>query len=331
MLGNLCTTSLGALGIGITGVIILVLSAQYTVNKLIKLSRHFGVSGTFVGLTVMSVGTSLPEIGSHLMASIGILTGELDYKIASSTVLGANIGSDVVQQTFVLGMVIFLMGSLTFSKDFLKRSYSLMIGTTLMCLILGWDGRYSRFDGLILFGTFIWYMWYLYRFEQKSPKQKVEELKHSIGVEILLAFLSLCILLFSSAIVLRAVECLVHTTGLGGSLIGVFTLGVASALPEMFTAIMGIRQHAEGISIGTLIGSNITNPLVAIGLGSMISTYYVPRPLILWDLPMETITAALLLVWLLTHKRKLGKGAAVYLMVLYFAYAIIRIMYFGVD
>lgn len=331
MLDNLCTSVLGTAVVGIIGVIILVMSAEYTVNKLIKLAHHFGVSGTFVGLTVMSIGTSLPEIGSHLMASLGILTGKLDYKIASSTVLGANIGSDVVQQTFVLGMVIFVMGSLTFSKDFLKRNYSLMIGTTLMCLILGWDGKYSRIDGLILFGTFVWYMWYLYKNEEGRPKHKIEELKYSPRVEMLLTFCALGVLLFSSAIVLRSVECIVHMTGLGGSMIGVFTLGLASALPEMFTAIMGLRQHAAGISLGTLIGSNIINPLVAIGLGSIISTYYVPKPLIYWDLPMETITAALLLIWLFMHKRKLGRGGAIYLMALYFAYAIIRIIYFGVD
>jgi len=102
-------------------------------------------------------------------------------------------------------------------------------------------------------------------------------------------------------------------------------------LPEFITAVMSIRKGAKGIAVGTLVGSNITNPLVAIGLGGMLSTYYVPKPLIFWDLPMETITAALLLVWLFKHKRKLGRGGAIYLMCLYFAYAAIRIIYFTVD
>ena len=69
----------------------------------------------------------------------------------------------------------------------------------------------------------------------------------------------------------------VMTTGVGGSLIGVVTLGVASALPELTTALAGARQKAHGISLGTLVGSNITNPLVAIGGGALISTYWIPR------------------------------------------------------
>jgi cation:H+ antiporter len=316
--------------IGLIGIIILMLSAEFVVANLIKIARHFGVSNTFMGLTVLSIGTSLPEIGSHLAASIGILTESLDYKIASATVLGANIGSDVVQQTFVLGLVIFLMGSLTFTTAFLKRSYSVMVGTTLMCIILGWDFHYSRLDGAILFGTFVVYMYYLYKKEQDSPEH-TKKVSNNIWLDIFYVICGMIVLLISSSIVLKIVELIVNKTGVGGSLIGVVTLGVASALPEMITAISGLRQKATGISLGTLIGSNITNPLVAIGLGSLISTYYIPRPLIYWDLPMETITAAALLIWLFMTKKKLGRWGAVYLMALYFVYLAIRIVYFGVD
>lgn len=321
---------LGNSVIGVLSIALLILSAEYVVGKLIKLARHFGVSNTFVGLTVLSIGTSLPEIGSHLVASFGILTETLDYRIASSTVLGANIGSDVIQQTFVLGVVIFIMGSVVFPKTFLRRSYSMMIATTLMTLVLGWDGTISRIDGLILFGTFLWYMWFLYRHEERKKLIR-EKLENHVGVEVLLTLGGMMILLGSSMAVLKVTEFIVLKTGIGGSLIGVLTLGVASALPEMFTAIMGLKKRAMGISIGTLIGSNITNPLVAIGLGGLVSTYFVPKPLVYWDLPMETITAALLLGWLFLHKRRLGRDGALYLIGLYFFYAIIRIVFFNGD
>jgi cation:H+ antiporter len=316
--------------LGLVSIAVLILSAEYVVNKLIDIAQHYGVSHTFMGLTVLSLGTSLPEIASHLVASFGILSGKLDYTIASSTVLGANIGSDVVQQTLVLGIVIFIIGSITFSKSFLKKSYSVMVGTTLLTLILGWDQHISRLDGLILFGTFIAYILYLYSTENKT-KIKKKATKTPIAKNVLLTLLGLVVLLISSIIVLNITEYIVIQTGIGGSLIGVLTLGIASALPEMFTAIIGIKKKATGISLGTLIGSNITNPLVAIGLGGMISTYYVPKPLIYWDLPMETISALLLLLYLVFTKRKLGRKGAVYLIALYFVYATIRIMFFAID
>jgi cation:H+ antiporter len=171
---------------------------------------------------------------------------------------------------------------------------------------------------------------YLYKLEDKTPIS-VEEQKHHIHWDVTFAIIGLVILLGSSTIVLRTAEILVHTTGLGGSLIGVLSLGVASALPELFTAIQGARKGEKGIAIGTLIGSNITNPLLAIGVGSLISTYVAPRPLIFWDLPFGILSACLLLIWLLYHKKKVDKGGAIYLILLYFVYIGIRIWFFSVD
>ncbi len=316
--------------LGILGIIVLVYSAEYVVNRLVLLAHHYGVSDAFVGMTAMSIGTSLPEIGSHLVASWGILTGRLGYETASGTVLGANIGSDVIQQTFVLGLVIFIVGGLTFSDDFLKHNYSMMVATTLMCIILGLDGTYSRWDGALLLLVFVWYMYHLYARQDFDVPEK-EPLTRPAYVEILLALGGMAVLLGSSYIVLDVTEFVVEQTGLGSSLIGVFSLGLASALPELFTAIHGIREGAAGISLGTLIGSNITNPLVAIGGGSLLSTYFVPKPLVYWDLPMETVTAGLLLLYLFQTDRKLDRWGAAYLMVLYFVYAFVRMQYFAVD
>jgi cation:H+ antiporter len=161
------SSSLGVnIAIGVVTLAILVLSADMAVAKLVGLADYFNLSATFMGMTVVSLATSIPEISAHLTASAGILGGTLDYQIGSSIVLGANIGSDVVQQTFILGLVVFASGGLYFRRYFLTKSMLPMIGTTLMCLILGWDRVYSRLDGVILFGTFIAYAYYLYRDEQ---------------------------------------------------------------------------------------------------------------------------------------------------------------------
>jgi len=319
------------IGIGIVALLVLMGSAEIAVRKIIILLRHYGYSTTFGGLVIFSITTSFPEIFSHLAASFGILSGTLNYEIASSVVLGANIGSDVIQQTLVLGIVVLLMGGLVFKKDFLKIAYLPMIATTLMCIILGWDGIYSRIDGFILFVTFIAYMIFLYKREEHK-KTKISHIKDVYLVrDISISMVCMVFILASAHFLLSAAQQIVLITGLGGSLIGVVSLGVVAASPELFTAISGLRQKALGISLGTLIGSNITNPLVAIGGGALISTYWVPRPLVYWDLPMETITAALLLLYLIKTKGKLGKGGAFYLMALYFAYLLIRIFFFNVD
>ena len=327
--------------VGLAGLVMLVLSADEVVKRLVGLANYFNLSTTFMGMTVVSLATSIPEISAHLTASVNILTGSLDPKIGSAIVLGANIGSDVVQQTLILGIVVFSAGTLYFRRYFLTKSMLPMIVTTIMCLLLGFDGRYSRLDGAILFGSFIAYTYYLYIDERKYFQRQEEQ--EAIGEKdvpqsgadavkwALIALGCMVLTIISAQIVLHITELVVRRTGIGGSLIGVLTLGIASALPELTTAISGIKNKEHGISLGTLVGSNITNPLVAIGGGALVSTYWVPRPLIAWDLPWETVTGVMLWGILWFRRGKLGKWGAVYLMALYFVYVAFRAIFFAVD
>ncbi|MDY6868522.1 MAG: hypothetical protein SVT56_11605 [Chloroflexota bacterium] len=330
--------------VGLVAIIVLVLSSNIAVKKLMGLAGYFRLSTTFMGVTVVSLATSIPEITAHFTASAGILSGTLDYKVSSAVVLGSNIGSDVIQQTLIMAIVIFIAGTLHFKRYFLWKTMIPMIITTIMCIVLGVDGTYSRIDGLILFGSFIAYMYYLYVDERKhyreedhgftddgeTPEGIPRNGKEAWGY-LFIAIFALLFTVGSASVALQITEIIVAKTGVGGSLIGVLTLGVASALPELVTAITGINQGDAGIPLGTLVGSNITNPLVAIGGGALISTYWVPRPLVLWDLPWETVTGAVLWIILWFSKGKIGKKGAIYLTVLYFVYVTLRMIFFSVD
>ena len=342
MLSQLMANSIAiTILLGFVALAVLVLSSNEAVKRLCGLAEYFGLSTTFMGMTVVSLATSIPEISSHLVGSVGILRGTLDYEIGSAIVLGANIGSDVVQQTLIMGIVVLLSGFLYFRRYFLTNSMLPMIGTTIMCLILGWDRNYSRLDGAILFGTFVLYTYYLYWDERRYYKKEAQterpedhEVPQSRGEAVkhaLIATGAMGLTIVSASIVLKITELVVQATNVGGSFIGVVTLGVASALPELTAALAGVRNKANGISLGTLVGSNITNPLVAIGLGSLVSTYWVPRGLIWWDLPWETITGAILWAILWFGRGKLGRWGALYLIGLYVAFVALRAVFFLAD
>lgn len=218
-----------------------------------------------------------------------------------------------------------------------------MIGTTVICILVGFDGSYSRLDGAILFGSFIAYTYFLFMDERKHYKkednqvhnqeiaEKIPENLKEVYIDTGIGLAMMAITVITASFVLQITEQVVVRTGVGGSLIGVVTLGVASAMPEMITALAGIRHGEHGVSLGTLVGSNITNPLVAIGGGALISTYFVPRPLIVWDLPWETITGVILWGILWFTKGKLKKAHAFYLIGMYFVYIFFRAMFFVVD
>lgn len=329
---------------GLASVALLVFSSNVAVKKLTGLAGFFRLSTTFMGATVVALATSIPEIASHMTASVGILTNKLDYRIGSAVVLGSNIGSDVVQQTLILAIVIFIAGSLQYKRYFMWKSMGPMIGTTLMCIVLAWDRTYSRLDGLILVGTFIGYMYYLYRDERKHYQEEdngfspdgqvpegVPENARQAWRDGGIALFSLSITIISAMVALQITEFTVEQTGIGGSLLGVVTLGLASALPELITAVSGINNGDAGIPLGTLVGSNVTNPLVAIGGGALLSTYWVPAPLVQWDLPWETVTGVLLWVFLWFKRGRIGKKGAVYLTLLYVSYITLRTIFFAVD
>ena len=344
MLGFVSQTLWSLTIFGTLSIVILVVASNVAVGKLTGLAGYFRLSTTFMGVTVVALATSIPEIAAHFTASLGILSGTLDYEVSSAVVLGANIGSDVVQQTLIMAIVVLIAGKLHFKRYFLWKTMLPMIITTLMCIVLGIDGRFSRVDGLILFGSFIAYMYYLYIDERRHYKEE----DHGFGEsgetpegipqnaveawrDTFIALLALIITVGSAMVALQVTEVVVAETGIGGSLIGVVTLGIASALPELITAISGVRRGDSGIPLGTLVGSNITNPLVAIGGGAIISTYWVPRPLVVWDLPWETITGAVLWVILWVNRGKMGKWTAYYLIGLYIVYISFRMIFFAVD
>lgn len=345
--------------VGVVAIVSLVLSARIVVRKLVRLAKYHGLSEVVLGMTVVSVGTSLPEIAAHLVASYRIVSGVGDPKPISAAVLGGNIGSDVVQQTLILGLVVLTVGGFRFSRTFLWRDYLPMIGTTFVTLLFAWDGMFTRLDGVVLMTLFVAYMYYLYTTRdellQEQGTAPASEHPRRDGT---VAFVALLAVVLSAHFLFQSVEFFVRKTGLAGSLLGVLVLGLGAASPEMTTAITGLRDGAEGISLGTLIGSNITNPLLGIGLGASISTYYVPKPLIYWDLPMETATAGILLTYLLfkddvgtavgamaekhgfdgakttfesVEERYLGRVGAGMLIVLYFVYLFVRITVFPRD
>ena len=408
--------------IGLFSILVLVFSAEIVVKKMKGLARYYGISEVVIAVTIVSIGTSLPEIALHLVGSFEILFSSTNlltmiradplafllgshldvlatlleqglitenvaevshqtFQRTSGTVMGASIGSDVVQETVVLGIVIISSALMAgrkgfrFSRKFLIRNYAPMIGTTLITFVvaLNWRGIYTfltggpleltgtitRLDGILLVGSFVAYMYYLYTVREEDFKENEEKISSKNPlIDLFKALIAMIAVVVSAEIFLRVVEVAIAQTGLSGSMIGVATVGIVSALPEMSTAISGLRHNSAGLSLGTLVGSNVTNPLLAIGSGAIISSYGVPEPVILWDLPMEAFLAGVPVIYMLNREKtgklvskpldKIGLNrwaektrnaenyvlsitGAVLLIILYFVYLYIRFKYFSHD
>jgi cation:H+ antiporter len=292
-------------------------SADKVVVASQKIARSLKISTTFVGLTILSIGTSVPEIGMHVISSLAILRGEKVSGIA----LGTNIGSNIVQVTAIMG-ILALITSIKANNDFLKKDYLFMLGGILLVFILGIDGTFSRLDGIILIGS---YMYYLYSLGKKEHfGTKIGRNHNHIWLQLFYLTSALALLLVAANFALRYAHDLATILNVSDSLIGVALIGVSTALPELTTALIGLKKKAAGISIGVLIGSNITNPLLGIGIGAIISTYEAVSRVQFYDLPMWFLVASLTLIpfW---KNGKIGKKTGIALILFYIVFIAIRV------
>lgn len=316
------------LAVGVVALYTLVTAAGRAIDSLLSLARYYEVPDELLGMTVIAVGTSLPEITSHVVASLGILSGSLDYRIASAVVIGGNMGSSTTQQTLLLGLFLVGYGRLHVSESLIRGTYLPMVVGFALTLIVALDGTISRLDGLILLIGFAVYTYYGYVHRPRSFSVP-EAASTNVRRDGLVAIGALILVVISASLLLTVAELVVDSLALGGSMVGVITLGVASALPELSTVLDAVRRRAPNIALGTLLGSNVVNPLLGIGLGGTLSTYQVPSAVVLWDLPFKLVVAVGLLGYLqFVSDRSLTRRDGAYLVVLYFVFVTTRLLFF---
>lgn len=330
------TTSLRLLWlIGLLWIALLIFSAERTVQRSLDLAYHYGLSEVFIWLTILSIWTSIPEISSNIIGWFGILTWWLDAHIASATVLWANVWSSIVQQTLIIWSVTLILWRLKFNRIFLAENYIALIATFLIVFILAYDGIISRSDSFIMLLVFVLYLYFLYRQEWRHRHNRYNQIeKWTLANPKLtrwLLFVWFVGVFIGSAIALEVVQKIVTLTWVSWSLLWVMTLGIASSLPEFITSISAMRKQAQGISVGTLIWSNIVNPLMWIGMGWIISWYIVPHSYISRDMPVQIITACILLLRINRHHRMMPQSAWVILILVYVIYILARMQWFSVD
>jgi len=314
--------------LGAVALYTLVTAASRAIDRLLALAEYYDVSEVLVGMTILAVGTSLPEVSAHLVASLGLLSGVLDYQTTSAVVIGGNTGSSTVQQLFLVGVLLIGYGRLDLSSRFVRESYLPMLGVFVLTMLLAWDRTISRLDGLLLLALYVVYVGVAVTYRERTQTlREPPSTDPRRDAVVVIAMLGLVV--FSASLMLSVIEVVVDLLTLGGSMVGVVTIGVAAALPELTAVMDAIRRRSPNVALGTLVGSNIVNPLVGIGLGGVVSTYYVPPLVVLWDLPFKLLTGAGLLLWTLYVKDgTLTRTEGGYLLGLYFVFVVGRLLLF---
>lgn len=313
------------------GALAILLLAEIVIRATLRLAGHYGLSGSFVGLTVLSVGTSLLEIVTHVIGSARILRAPESMDTLSALLLGSNVGSDIFQQNFVLPLV-GLLGTVVVARRLLAVEVGGLLAASGLLWLACLGGTVTRLEGALLVAAYLGYLYYLAR-ARRHDGARAHRARLARGRAPLLALLvTACFAAMALAAnpVLAAAERLVAALPLSASLFGVLVLGVCAALPELMTALVSILKGQRDISAGILIGSNITNPLFGAGLGALISGYTVPAVIVAYDLPVKIATGVLLYLFL-WRRADLSRAEAFALIGLYLGYVALRGAWFPAD
>ena len=274
---------------------LLITSADFFVEGAKGLARRAGMAEVVIGLTIVSIGTSLPEI---LVTATASASAESDPALMDLAV-GNIYGSVLVQITLVLGIVV-AFKPLEIRPAWLRRDGLLMLMSIILLTGLLWEGgELSRIEGAILCLIYAVYIMWLLNDTDKIRSDElelVEEIKSTEFSWTGTAYFTMVIVgLFMavySANQLVQYACLIaEKLNVPHAIVGTTMSGLGTSLPELTVAMVAVRK-SQGVAIGTLIGSNITDPLLSIGIAALVSPISITEGS--YDLTMHLIIPATL-------------------------------------
>ena len=288
------------IGILITLIIValalLITSADFFVEGAKGLARRAGMAEVVIGLTIVSIGTSLPEI---LVTATASASSENDPALMDLAI-GNIYGSVLVQITLVLGIVV-AFKPLEIRPAWLRRDGLLMLMSIILLTGLLWEGgELSRIEGAILCLIYAVYIMWLLNDTDKIRSDELELVEEIKSTEFswtgtayfTMVVIGLAMAVYSANQLVQYACLIAEKLNVPHAIVGTTMSGLGTSLPELTVAMVAVRK-SQGVAIGTLIGSNITDPLLSIGIAAMISPISLTDAS--YDLTMHLIIPATLL------------------------------------
>ena len=253
----------------IAGLLLILLGANYLVDGSSSIARRFGLSEFVIGLTIVGIGTSTPEM---VVSFLSAFQGKADMAI------GNIVGSNIFNTMLILGVTA-LIAPLTITRSNLKRDIPLNIGVTVLLILLGMSGTIfrtgtdilSRVDGIILLAVFAWYMWTSFRNDSADSSEESEESKtYSIGISALMIAGGLAALVFGGRLFVNAATEIAKGFGVSDKFIAVTVLAAGTSMPELATSAVAAFKGKGQLALGNILGSNISNILLILGGSALI-------------------------------------------------------------
>jgi len=247
----------------VVGLVMLCFGGNWLVNGGVNIAKKFRISNLVIGMTIVAYGTSTPELAASVAAA-----GE-----HSAIILGNIIGSNIANIGMVIGVSAIIV-PLAVRKSILRKEIPIMLAVSLLLVLLSLDGEVSVYDGILLLGGLGVFAFYTYKDAMKhreENKEKVEKGKNNIYLKSVgLIGIGIALLYVGAILTVDNAVILAKEFGLSEKIIGLTVIAIGTSLPELITSIIAIRKGHADIGIGTIIGSNIYNILMIMGVGAVL-------------------------------------------------------------
>ena len=268
------------------GFVFLAKGADFFVDGASSIAKRFKIPQLVIGLTIVAMGTSMPEAAVSIKAAI---SGNADISI------GNVVGSNILNILIILGIssVIF---PLIVKKSTLKIDIPIVIGATGVLFLLGLLGKVYFWGGAIMLLGFGAYLTYLFIGAKKNKEEDETEIKDMpIWKSIIFVILGIALIIFGSEFAVETATNLAKMAGWSDAFIGLTIVALGTSLPELFTSVMAAIKKNPDIAIGNVVGSNIFNILFILGITSLIIPINF-APSFLIDTAISLACAVMLLV-----------------------------------
>ena len=254
----------------IVGLALILFGANYLVEGSSSIARRFGLSEFIIGLTIVGIGTSAPEM---VVSFLSAINGNADIAV------GNVVGSNIFNTLLILGIT-GIIAPIAITRRNLIKDIPLNIVVTLLLAFLGFNGTIfgkgeniiSRLDGILLLGIFAWYMWSSFRStpDQTEDSEKEQTKSYSMFASILFIIGGLAGLIFGGRFFVNSATELAKLFGLSDKFIAVTICAAGTSMPELATSVVAAAKGKGQLALGNVLGSNISNILLILGGSALI-------------------------------------------------------------
>jgi cation:H+ antiporter len=264
---------------------VLIKASDFFTGAAEKIGIKLGIPAFIIGVTIVAVGTSLPE----LISSIFAVTGGV-----SEIVIGNVLGSNIANILLILGVVAFVSRKIETDYEILKVDLPIFFASAMFVVFVSFDGIINMWEGIIgLLGAVVYFS-FAGMSSRNSGSKKVKKIRcekkelrrDSLLFQLLIVFVSGIFIFFGAKYLIDSVIRLSDIFNIGKEIIAISAVALGTSLPELFVGVQAARKGNAGMAFGNVLGSNIFNSFIVLGIPALIGPLIVPQGIIMFSLPV---------------------------------------------